>query len=95
MFPARLRRTPATLQTLARDNMVEWLRRFIWHDCNRFERHHREVGKWLNDSLTPETHTALLSNLMPGKSRWTHACVVAKNRVECRAHKECRLLYKK
>ncbi len=95
MFPCRLRKSPPSLLDLAMGSVRSYLHSYLRSGGDPFSRSVHLVRQRLDDQLLPALHTRILSELVPVGDTWRYSCMEAKKgRLKCRAHRECRLVYK-
>ena len=61
-----------------------------------FDRTVHLVREHLDRQLLPALQTRLLSGLVPAEDTWRYSCLEASRvgKLRCRAHRECRLVYR-
>ncbi len=98
MFPRRLRKSPPTLLALAEKSVQTWLIKYLRLDKGTFGSSVRFLRDHIDRQLIPSLQTRVLRSLVPcgdGGDGWKYSCQEAKKtRLACRAHRECKLVYK-
>ena len=93
MFPSHLRKSPASLRDLSENKLVLMISRFIRYP-DLFQRYYRGMRRYFHRHLLPELQTRLLDRLIPLNNKWRYPCTQAQEKLACKAHKECKLVYK-
>ena len=82
MFPAHLRKSPASLQDLSEDVMKKWIVSFVRGPSHHFWRELGRVRRHVRRRLPAEIRTAFLARLMPNDP-WSRPCLTSPDRVRC------------
>ncbi len=100
MFPRRLRRSPPSLRDLSESRVRSFLCQYLQSSRPFFGSTVRHLRHHIDRQLLPALQTRLVSGLVPSSSSsldsWRFSCLEArdKEKLECVAHKECKIVYK-
>ena len=96
MFPDHLRKSPPSLSRLASTLVADRLGRYVRLDSAAEGRPRLSVlRRHLDASLLPEMQDGLLSSLLPVDRPWEFECSRVGEVSRCRAHVECRNMYRR
>ena len=89
MFPPRARKCASSLYSCSKKVSNRMLVKFITSPMSV-----RKVRKYIRQSLPAVILTDMLSSLVPSPSdKWRFPCAVTQDRLHCRMHPECELVY--
>ena len=94
MFPPRARKCASSLYSSSKKVSNRMLVKFITSPMCEREQSVRKVRKYIRQSLPAIILTDMLSSLVPSPSdKWRFPCAVTQDRLHCRMHPECELVY--
>jgi len=94
MFPTKARKSASSLYTCSKKVVNKLLVGFITSPLCERERAVRKVRKYIRQHLPAVILTDMLSCMVPSPAdKWRFPCVVTRDRLHCRMHQECELVY--
>jgi len=94
MFPTKARKSASTLYTCSKKVVNKLLVGFITSPLCEKERAVRKVRKYIRQHLPAVILTDMLYCMVPTtQDKWRFPCVVTTDRLHCRMHQECELVY--
>jgi len=96
MFPSRARKCAPSLYTCSKKVVSKMLVTFIKSPLCEREKSVRRVRKYIRQNLPAVVLTDMLRCLVPSPAeKWEFPCAVTQDRLHCRMHTECELVYAK
>jgi len=94
MFPTRARKSAASLYTCSKKVVIKLLVGFISSPLCERELAIKKVRRYIRQHLPAVILTDMLHCMVPSLAdKWKFPCVVTKDRLHCRMHPECELVY--
>lgn len=96
MFPSRARKCPSSLYSCSKKVANKLLVDFMKSPLCEREQSVRKIRKYIRQSLPAVILTDMLNSLVPSPSdKWKFPCAGTQDRLHCRMHPECELVYTK